>query len=340
MKKILISLSALLLSATLSAQTFTEWQDAELNEVNRAPIHSSFKIFDSEEQAQQAYRSSSEYTLSLNGKWAFHFAENADERAVGFYATDYDSSAWGEIMVPSVWEREGYCDPLYVNAAHAWRGHWQDNPPLVPNAQNHVGSYRREMQIPAEWLARDIFLNIGGAYSNVYVWVNGKFVGYSEDSRLAARFDITKYVKAGKNLVALQVFRWCDGTYLESQDYWRHSGIYRDVTVEARAKARVEDMWVKADLDEEYRNGVLDVDLTLTKGVKMVDVKLLDTRGNIIAEQSQKPVKGVARAHFEVEILPSGVPRPPISIRLWLWLTTRKVLQRLMHSVQVSARWR
>ncbi len=301
MKKFLISLSALLISATLSAQTFTEWQDAELNEVNRAPIHSSFKIFDSEEQAQQAYRSSSEYTLSLNGKWAFHFAENADERAVGFYATDYDSSAWGEIMVPSVWETEGYCDPLYVNAAHAWRGHWQDNPPLVPNEQNHVGSYRREMQIPAEWLARDIFLNIGGAYSNVYVWVNGKFVGYSEDSRLAARFDITKYVKAGKNLVALQVFRWCDGTYLESQDYWRHSGIYRDVTVEARAKARVEDMWVKTDLDEEYRNGVLDVDLTLTKGVKMVDVKLLDAKGNIIAEQSQKPLKGAAKAHFEVE---------------------------------------
>ena len=301
MKQTLFTLCILLSAINLSAQTFTEWQDAEVNEVNRAPIHSSFKIFDSEEQALQAYRSSSEYTLSLNGKWAFHFAENADERATGFYATDYDASAWGEIMVPAVWETEGYCDPLYVNAAHAWRGHWQDNPPLVPSEQNHVGSYRREMDIPAEWLARDIFLNIGGAYSNVYVWVNGKFVGYSEDSRLAARFDITKYVKAGKNLVALQVFRWCDGTYLEAQDFWRHSGIYRDVMVEARAKARVEDMWVKADLDEEYCNGVLDVDLTLTKGVKSINVKLLDAKGNIIAEQSQKPIKGTAKMHFEVE---------------------------------------
>ena len=301
MKRTLFTLCILLSAITLSAQTFTEWQDAELNEVNRAPIHSSFKIFDSAEQASLDYRNSNAYTLSLNGMWAFHFAKNADERAVGFYATNYDTSAWGKIMVPSVWETEGYCDPLYVNTAHAWRGHWQDNPPYVPTEQNHVGSYRREMHIPAEWLARDIFLNIGGAYSNVYVWINGKFVGYSEDSRLAARFDITKYVKAGKNLVALQVFRWCDGTYLESQDYWRHSGIYRDVTVEARAKARVEDMWVKADLDNEYCNGVLDVDLALTKGVKSVDLKLLDTNGNIIAEQSQKPVKGVAKVHFEVE---------------------------------------
>ncbi len=301
MRRLFLTFCTLLTSATLSAQTFTEWLDAEVNEINRAPMHSSFKIFDCEESASGSYHGNNAYTLSLNGPWAFHFAENADERAEGFYATDFDASAWGEIVVPSVWESEGYADPLYVNAAHAWRGHWEDNPPQVPTVQNHVGSYRRTMEIPAEWLARDIFLNIGGAYSNVYVWVNGRFVGYSEDSRLAARFDITKYVKAGKNLVALQVFRWCDGTYLEAQDFWRHSGIYRDVTVEARHKARVEDMWVKADLDKEYCNGVLDVDLSLTKGVKKVDVKLLDAKCNIIAEQNQKPVKGVAKLHFDVE---------------------------------------
>ena len=302
MMKHILSLAALLLAIIpCKAQTFTEWHDAELNEINRAPIHSSFKIFDNEELASLGYRDRNSYTLSLNGVWDFHFAKNADERAVGFYALDYDASSWGKIKVPAVWEREGYADPLYVNAAHAWRGHWEDNPPQVPNEQNHVGSYRREMDIPAEWLTRDIFLNIGGAYSNVYVWVNGKFVGYSEDSRLAARFDITKYVKAGKNLVALQVFRWCDGTYLEAQDFWRHSGIYRDVTVEARAKARANDIWVKADLDDNYQNGLLDVELALTKGVKNVNVKLLDAKGNLIAEQSQKPVKGVANIHFDVE---------------------------------------
>ncbi|MBP3289623.1 MAG: DUF4981 domain-containing protein [Alistipes sp.] len=301
MKRILSLIALLLAFAPCKAQTFTEWHDAELNEINRAPIHSSFKIFDDAECATSAYDGHNSYTISLNGMWDFHFAKNATERAVGFYATDYDASSWGKIKVPAVWEREGYADPLYVNAAHAWRGHWQDNPPHVPTEQNHVGSYRRTMDIPAEWLSRDIFLNIGGAYSNVYVWVNGKFVGYSEDSRLAARFDITKYVKAGENLVALQVFRWCDGTYLEAQDFWRHSGIYRDVTIEARAKSRANDIWVKADLDENYQNGLLDVELALTKGVKKVDVKLLDAKGNLIAEQSQKPVKGAAKAHFDVE---------------------------------------
>lgn len=294
-----LSLCVLLLALTSgNAQTFTEWHDAELNEINRAPIHSSFKIVGT---ADQTSSGNSNYTLSLNGTWAFHFAKNADQRAEGFFSPDFDASTWGEIKVPAVWESEGYADPLYVNAAHAWRGHWQDNPPHVPIEQNHVGSYRRTMEIPSDWLSRDIFLNIGGAYSNVYVWINGKFVGYSEDSRLAARFDITKYVKAGENLVALQVFRWCDGTYLEAQDFWRHSGIYRDVTVEARAKARVEDMWVKADLDGNYRNGLLDVELTLTKDVKKVHVKLLDTQGNVITEQSQKPVKGSANLHFDVE---------------------------------------
>ena len=305
MKRFLPIFTLLLIAFTSKAQTFTEWQNAEVNAINRAPIHSTFKIYNTVEDVisptPKGPDSGVDYTLSLNGMWAFHFAKNADERAVGFYALDYDASSWGKIKVPAVWETEGYADPLYVNAAHAWRGHWEDNPPQVPNEQNHVGSYRREMEIPAEWLSRDIFLNIGGAYSNVYVWVNGKFVGYSEDSRLAARFDITKYVKAGKNLIALQVFRWCDGTYLEAQDFWRHSGIYRDVTVEARAKARVEDMWVKTDLDKDYQNGSLDVELALSKSVKKVYVQLLDTNNNIIAEQSQKAIKGTANIHFDVE---------------------------------------
>ena len=298
-----LTLIALLLAATQGqTQSFTEWQDAEVNAINRVPMHASFKIFDSEQRAMGIYcDKDNPYTLSLNGKWAFHFAKNADERAKGFYALNYDTSSWGEIMVPAVWETEGYADPLYVNAAHAWRGKWSDNPPQTPNERNHVGSYRRTMQIPDEWLSRDIFLNIGGAYSNVYVWVNGKFVGYSEDSRLSARFDITKYVKAGENLVALQVFRWCDGTYLEAQDFWRHSGIYRDVTIEARDKARVKDMFVKPALDADYRDASLDVELALTKGVRKVDVKLLNAEGVIVAEASQKPTDGAANIHFDIE---------------------------------------
>ena len=302
MRRFLLLTLAIVGCYSLQAQSFEEWHDAELNQINRAPMHSSFKIFTSTERAEGAYcDADNPYRLSLNGEWAFHFAENADQRAKDFFTVGYDDSAWDKINVPSVWETEGFADPLYINTAHAWRGNFADNPPFVPVVKNHVGSYRRTMSVPAEWLSRDIFLNIGGVYSNVYVWVNGKFVGYSEDSRLAARFDVSKFVKAGENTIALQVFRWCDGTYIECQDFWRHSGIYRDVTLEARAKSRVEDMFITPLLDENYHNAKLDIDLSLTKGVREVDVRLLNSEGELICEQSAKPLKGRAHIVFDVQ---------------------------------------
>ena len=302
MRRLLLLTLAIVGCYSLQAQSFEEWHDAELNQINRAPMHSSFKIFTSTERAEGAYcDADNPYRLSLNGEWAFHFAENADQRAKDFFTVGYDDSAWDKINVPSVWETEGFADPLYINTAHAWRGNFADNPPFVPVVKNHVGSYRRTMSVPAEWLSRDIFLNIGGVYSNVYVWVNGKFVGYSEDSRLAARFNVSKFVKAGENTIALQVFRWCDGTYIECQDFWRHSGIYRDVTLEARAKSRVEDMFITPLLDENYHNAKLDIDLSLTKGVREVDVRLLNSEGELICEQSAKPLKGRAHIVFDVQ---------------------------------------
>ena len=302
MRRLLLLTLAIVGCYSLQAQSFEEWHDAELNQINRAPMHSSFKIFTSTERAEGAYcDADNPYRLSLNGEWAFHFAENADQRAKDFFTVGYDDSAWERITVPAVWETEGFADPLYVNTAHAWRGNFADNPPYVPVEKNHVGSYRRTMEVPAEWLSRDIFLNIGGVYSNVYVWVNGKFVGYSEDSRLAARFDISKFVKAGENTIALQVFRWCDGTYIECQDFWRHSGIYRDVTLEARAKSRVEDIFITPKLDENYHNAKLDIDLSLSKGVREVDVRLLNSEGELVSEQSAKPLKGKAHIVFDVQ---------------------------------------
>ena len=175
-----------------------------------------------------------------------------------------------------MWEMNGYGDPIYVNVGYAWRGNFRNDPPNVPTEQNHVGSYRRTFNIPAEWIGRDIFLNIGGADSNVYVWVNGKFVGYSEDSKLGARFDLTKVVKAGENLIALQIFRFCDGSYLEDQDKWRLSGITRDVTLEARAKARMIDLKAIPELDSEYKNAKLNIDMSFTATAKNAEVKLLD----------------------------------------------------------------
>lgn len=302
MKRLLLLALALCGGFSLYAQSFEEWHDARVNQINRAPMHSSFKIFGSTERAEGIYcDDDNPYRLSLNGEWAFHFAEDADKRAKDFFVEGYDDSSWATINVPSVWETEGFADPLYVNTAHAWRGNFADNPPFVPVEKNHVGSYRRTVSIPAEWLSRDIFLNIGGAYSNVYVWVNGKFVGYSEDSRLAARFDVSKVVRAGENTIALQLFRWCDGTYIECQDFWRHSGIYRDVTLEARAKSRVEDIFITPHLDGNYHDATLDIELSVSKGVKEVDVQLLSSEGEVVCQQRVKPMKGEAKVLFDVE---------------------------------------
>ena len=213
MKRITLIFLALVASTTLFAQSFNEWRDPELNEVNRAPMHSSYKIFSSAEEAAGVYcDQNNPYRLSLNGTWRFNWVENADQRPTDFFTTTYNDKGWNDLEVPGMWELNGYGDPIYVNIGYAWRGNFRNDPPNVPIEQNHVGSYRRTFDIPQEWIGRDIFLNIGSATSNVYVWVNGKFVGYSEDSKLGAKFDLTKFVKAGENLIALQIFRWCDGT--------------------------------------------------------------------------------------------------------------------------------
>ena len=180
MKKTLLILAAAL-SGVLAAgaQTGREWQDPAVNEINRLPMRSSFAAGE---------------RLSLDGVWKFHWVRNASERPSGIGAVDYDDAAWGSMPVPGMWELNGYGDPVYVNIGYAWRGNFRNDPPYVPDAENHVGSYRRTFDIPASWGGKDIFLSIGSATSNVYVWVNGRFVGYSEDSKLAAQFDITKFV--------------------------------------------------------------------------------------------------------------------------------------------------
>ena len=244
MKKTLLILAAAL-SGVLAAgaQTGREWQDPAVNEINRLPMRSSFAAGE---------------CLSLDGVWKFHWVRNASERPSGIGAVDYDDAAWGSMPVPGMWELNGYGDPVYVNIGYAWRGNFRNDQPYVPDAENHVGSYRRTFDIPASWGGKDIFLSIGSATSNVYVWVNGRFVGYSEDSKLAAQFDITKFVKPGENLIALQMFRWSDGTYLEDQDFWRFAGIARGVELTARDKAHLEDVRITPVLDSvEIRDAQL-----------------------------------------------------------------------------------
>ena len=261
-----LSAAALLAAGTAEARkaALPDWQDPNVFAINRMPMRATFVT----DQQQ---------TLSLNGTWKFHFNETVEGRLRGFEALSFDDSEWGTIPVPGHWELNGYCDPIYMNYGYAWRGIFKNTPPVPPAEHNYVGQYRRTFNVDGDWIGRQICLNIGSATSNVRVWVNGREVGYSEDSKLEARFDITSYVKAGENLIALEIFRWCDGTYLEDQDFWRFSGIARGIEIYTREKDRLEDVHV---------NGTMDGDLTVMaevgKGIKKLEFEVCDAAGKAV----------------------------------------------------------
>ena len=283
MRKYLSLGLAALLSLSANAQTFTEWQDAGVNAVNRAPMHTDYFAYETPELAARGERESSAYYMSLNGQWKFNWVRHADARPADFWKPGYNDRAWDTMPVPGVWELNGYGDPLYVNVGYPWREQYQNNPPQVPTEENHVGSYRRTVTVPASWKGKDIIAHFGSVTSNIYLWVNGKYVGYSEDSKLEAEFDLTRYLKLGQeNLIAFQVFRWCDGTYLEDQDFFRYSGVGRDCYLYAREKRRIEDIRVTPDLDAEYKDGTLTVDVQL-KGNAIATLKLKDAQGKEVA---------------------------------------------------------
>lgn len=286
-------------SFTASAQTFKEWQDPQVNEINRAPMHSTFFAYEDLESASVSVKEKSANYMTLNGTWKFFWVANADERPTDFYRLGYNDKGWDDMQVPAVWELNGYGDPIYVNVGYAWRNQYKNNPPYVPVEKNHVGSYRKEIIVPADWKGKDIIAHFGSVTSNMYLWVNGKFVGYSEDSKLEAEFDVTKYLKPGEeNLIAFQVFRWCDGTYLEDQDFFRYSGVGRDCYLYARNKNRIDDIRITPDLDSNYKDGKLDVELKL-KGNNKVKLELLDACGNVVAE---KEVKGSGNVNTDLQL--------------------------------------
>lgn len=286
-------------SFTASAQTFKEWQDPQVNEINRAPMHSTFFAYEDLESASVSVKEKSANYMTLNGTWKFFWVANADERPTDFYRIGYNDKGWDDMQVPAVWELNGYGDPIYVNVGYAWRNQYKNNPPYVPVEKNHVGSYRKEIIVPADWKGKDIIAHFGSVTSNMYLWVNGKFVGYSEDSKLEAEFDVTKYLKPGEeNLIAFQVFRWCDGTYLEDQDFFRYSGVGRDCYLYARNKNRIDDIRITPDLDSNYKDGKLDVELKL-KGNNKVKLELLDACGNVVAE---KEVKGSGNVNTDLQL--------------------------------------
>jgi beta-galactosidase len=263
--------------------TFTEWHDLQVNEVNRFPVHTNFFTYESEAKALGGDMKASANYLPLNGTWKFNWVETADKRPTDFYKTDFDDSAWKTMKVPGIWELNGYGDPEYVNIGFAWKGHFKNNPPEVPIKDNHVGTYRRTINIPDNWDGRQIIAHFGSVTSNIYLYVNGQFVGYTEDSKVAAEFDITPYVKKGANLIAFQTFRWCDGSYDEDQDFWRLSGVARDSYLFSRDKnVQITDVRVTPDLDENYDKGSLKIDLKYKGGMKF-DFDLLDETGKSVS---------------------------------------------------------
>lgn len=281
MKRQLLTCCLAMCSLVTMAQ-HDEWKNPEINAVNRAPMHTNYFAYSSSEEAAKADKENSSNFMTLNGIWKFNWVKNADARPTDFYRTDYNDKGWGQMKVPGVWEMNGYGDPIYVNVGYAWRSQYKNNPPYVPIENNHVGSYRKEIIIPAEWSGKEIFAHFGSVTSNMYLWVNGKYVGYSEDSKLEAEFNLTKYLKPGKNLIAFQVFRWCDGTYLEDQDFFRYSGVGRNCYLYSRNKKYIQDIRVTPDLDSNYTNGTLNVALNLN-GSGTVELNLTDPAGKSVA---------------------------------------------------------
>ncbi len=308
MRKTIFTLGLLLcgIAASVSAAQpaqIPEWQDAGLFEENRAAMRSSFIVAPTAEGAPSVNEpAASPLYRPIDGLWRFHWTESADDTLpVGFHSAEFDDSAWGTIAVPANWELCGYGDPVYTNSLYPWYKFFANNPPHVPSEQNHVGLYRRTVEVPAEWKGKDIFVHIGSATSNLTLWVNGKRVGYSEDSKLEAEFDITRYVKAGgKNLFAMQIYRWCDGSYLEDQDFFRLSGISRGCYIYARDRRRIADVKITPDLVNNYTDGVLDVNVTATAGVKSIRLTLTAADGTAVASRECTVTKGSAKALFEV----------------------------------------
>ena len=277
--------SALAASAQKS-QTKPYWLDANTNRVNTEAPRASFFAYESAEKAASADKAKSSRYLSLEGKWRFNWVKDHDKAPKDFWKVGYDDSKWVDFPVPGLFELNGYGDRIYKNVGYAWCTQFANKPGFVEEKNNYTGSYRKELNIPADWKGQSVYLHVGSATSNLQVWVNGKFVGYSEDSKVEAEFDLTKYLVPGKqNLIAMQVMRWCDGSYGEDQDFWRFTGIAREVYLYSRPKVHIQDLAILQDLTNNYKDGHLTVSATMagTKASKL-SYSLKDANGREVAK--------------------------------------------------------
>ena len=277
-------LAMLSMSCVASAQSESRWQNVNINQQNREPRRANFFAFESLDKAQSFDKKKSANYLSMEGMWKFNFVKDHNKRPANFFTLKYDDSQWKDFPVPGLFELNGYGDATYKNIGYAWATQFDPNPPYISELNNYTGSYRRTFELPKDWKGKDVYFHVGSATSNLTLWVNGKYVGYSEDSKVAAEFNISKYLKPGKNLIAMQVMRWCDGSYFEDQDFWRFTGIAREVYLYARPKLHAADIRLNAALENNYQDGVLNYQVSLKGGKTDVSITLCDKDGKQIAE--------------------------------------------------------
>ncbi len=297
-KTLVVGFITMLVLADLSfvQDLTTAWQTESINEINREPMHASYFVFESKEMAlQKDWQTSANY-LSLNGVWKFKWVESPAKAPKDFYAANFDDRQWDAFKVPANWEVNGYGYPIYVNIKYEFEHLMKPDPPHVPVDYNPVGSYRRKITIDKSWNGKEIFIHFGSAKSNLFVWINGQFVGYGEDGKLPSEFNVTKFVKAGENVIAFQVYRWSDGTYLECQDMWRVSGVTRDCYIYARPPVHLRDFEVIPELDENYQNGSLQIKTSFANAQRStnysLEAELLD--GSAIKHQSIHKLEALA----------------------------------------------
>lgn len=292
----------LILSVSVQAQN--NWENPKYFAENKEKAHPHFLSFENAEDALVNDFSKSAYYRLLNDQWKFNWVEKPADRPMDFYSLHYDDSDWDQLAVPANWELNGYGTPIYTNVRYPFPA----NPPYIPAENNPVGSYRYWFEIPVDWNQRQIFLHFGAVKSAMTLWINGQRVGYSQGSKLPAEFDITPYAVSGRNLIALEVFRWSDGSYMEDQDFWRLSGIERDVFVYSTPKVHIRDFFAKPSLVDNYTNGMLNLEVSIrneqTKKADglLVEAQLIDSRGKeIIPGPLQKEFKMEPKSELQLK---------------------------------------
>ncbi|MEN8186921.1 MAG: glycoside hydrolase family 2 TIM barrel-domain containing protein [Bacteroidota bacterium] len=312
MKQFSYNLFVLILTlSSFAQQQVQDWENPQIFNINKEKAHTTLMPFRTVEEALTLKSNQSVYYKSLNGNWKFNWVRKPADRPVDFYKVDYDVTGWDNIPVPSNWELQGYGIPIYVNHQYEFADYkapvsneikfvdkiYPATPGKVPHDYNPVGSYRRTFTVPENWTNRQVFIQFGAVKSAFYIWVNGKKVGYSQGSKTPAEWDITDYLVRGENVLAVEVYRWSDGSYLECQDFWRISGIERDVLIYSTPKVRIRDYFVHTDLDPEYKNGLFSINVDLKNQVEKlksgnysIEYKIFDENRNIVAGDSQEAI--------------------------------------------------